>query len=132
LKSFVRGKGGAGERAREQKCPPSSRRFCGGSQRRLAGGQQRIHKNAKARGTITAQAWASGGGDLGRVGAFGEAMKHMPWYWNQPHRLHPGGSIYFGGTDAGLFIIAALQKSHVRAEPFFKLTRVACRTPGTW
>ena len=31
----------------------------------------------------------------------------------------PAGSIYFGGTDAGRFIITALQKSHVRAEPFF-------------
>ena len=35
----------------------------------------------------------------------------------------PAGSIYFGGTDPGLFIIAALQKSHVRAEPFFTLTQ---------
>src|SRR5947209_7062693 len=35
----------------------------------------------------------------------------------------PPGSIYFGGTDAGLFMIAALQKSHVQAEPFFTLTQ---------
>ena len=35
----------------------------------------------------------------------------------------PAGSIYFGGTDAGRFIITALQKSHARAEPFFTLSQ---------
>src|SRR5258706_16020171 len=35
----------------------------------------------------------------------------------------PAGSIYFGGTDAGRFIITALQKSQVRAEPFFTLSQ---------
>jgi hypothetical protein len=37
----------------------------------------------------------------------------------------PPGSIYFGGTDPGRFIIAALQKSQVRAEPFFTLSPTA-------
>ncbi|HEX7541746.1 MAG TPA: hypothetical protein VF352_06415 [Anaerolineales bacterium] len=37
----------------------------------------------------------------------------------------PAGSIYFGGTDAGRFIITALQKSQVQAEPFFTLTQGA-------
>jgi hypothetical protein len=37
----------------------------------------------------------------------------------------PAGSIYFGGTDPGRFIISALQKSHVRAEPFFTLSQGA-------
>lgn len=35
----------------------------------------------------------------------------------------PAGSIYFGGTDAGRFIITALQKSQVQADPFFTLTQ---------
>src|SRR6185295_12537692 len=35
----------------------------------------------------------------------------------------PAGSIYFGGTEPGLFIVAALQKSQVRGEPFFTLTQ---------
>src|SRR5450756_308481 len=33
--------------------------------------------------------------------------------------------IYFGGTDAGRFIITALQKSQVQAEPFFTLSQGA-------
>ena len=37
----------------------------------------------------------------------------------------PPGSIYFGGTDPGRFIITALQKSHVKGEPFFTLTQNA-------
>jgi hypothetical protein len=35
----------------------------------------------------------------------------------------PAGSIYLGGTDAGRFIITALQKSQVQADPFFTLTQ---------
>lgn len=37
----------------------------------------------------------------------------------------PPGSIYFGGTDSGRFIITALQKSHVDGDPFFTLTQNA-------
>jgi hypothetical protein len=37
----------------------------------------------------------------------------------------PPGSIYFGGTDPGRFIVTALQKSHVDGDPFFTLTQNA-------
>ena len=37
----------------------------------------------------------------------------------------PPGSIYFGGTDSGRFIITALQKSQVDGDPFFTLTQNA-------
>jgi len=37
----------------------------------------------------------------------------------------PDGSIYFGATDAGRFIVTALQKSHANGEPFFTLTQNA-------
>ncbi len=37
----------------------------------------------------------------------------------------PAGSIYFGGTDPGRFLITALQKSHTNADPFFTLTQNA-------
>ncbi|HTY88570.1 MAG TPA: hypothetical protein VMB80_13975, partial [Candidatus Acidoferrum sp.] len=42
----------------------------------------------------------------------------------------PSGAIYFGGTDRGRFIVTALQKSQVHADPFFTLTqeRLADRT----
>jgi beta-lactamase regulating signal transducer with metallopeptidase domain len=37
----------------------------------------------------------------------------------------PPGSVYFGGTDPGRFIITALQKSQLDGEPFFTLTQNA-------
>jgi hypothetical protein len=37
----------------------------------------------------------------------------------------PPGSIYFGGTDPGRFVITAMCKSHVNADPFFTLTQNA-------
>jgi len=43
----------------------------------------------------------------------------------------PTGSIYFGGTDPGRFLITAMQKSHVNADPFFTLTQNAL-TDGTY
>jgi hypothetical protein len=37
----------------------------------------------------------------------------------------PAGSIYFGGTDPGRFLVTGMQKSHVNADPFFTLTQNA-------
>ncbi|HWC59754.1 MAG TPA: sigma-70 family RNA polymerase sigma factor [Verrucomicrobiae bacterium] len=37
----------------------------------------------------------------------------------------PAGSIYFGGTDPGRFLVSALQKSQVNGDPFFTLTQNA-------
>jgi hypothetical protein len=37
----------------------------------------------------------------------------------------PAGSIYFGGTDPGRFLITAMSKSHVEGDPFFTLTQNA-------
>lgn len=37
----------------------------------------------------------------------------------------PAGSIYFGGTDPGRFLVTALQKSQVDGDPFFTLTQNA-------
>jgi hypothetical protein len=35
----------------------------------------------------------------------------------------PKGSIYFGGTDPGRFVISALSESHVEGRPFFTVTQ---------
>ncbi|HZR16229.1 MAG TPA: hypothetical protein VFE51_02785 [Verrucomicrobiae bacterium] len=37
----------------------------------------------------------------------------------------PPGSIYFGGTDSGRFLVTALSRSHVNGDPFFTLTQNA-------
>ena len=35
----------------------------------------------------------------------------------------PAGSIYFGGTDPGRFLVSSLQKSQVNGDPFFAITQ---------
>jgi hypothetical protein len=42
----------------------------------------------------------------------------------------PPGSIYFGGTDPGRFLVTALCKSQVNADPFFVLTQNALADGG--
>jgi len=42
----------------------------------------------------------------------------------------PPGSIYFGGTDPGRFLVTALCKSQVNADPFFALTQNALADGG--
>lgn len=37
----------------------------------------------------------------------------------------PPGSVYFGGTDAGRFVISAMSQSHTEGNPFFTLTQNA-------
>jgi hypothetical protein len=62
----------------------------------------------------------------GALRAFGEGdEKYSLMFGTNIISSIPAGSIYFGGTDAGRFIISALQKSHRRAEPFFTLTQGA-------
>jgi hypothetical protein len=38
-------------------------------------------------------------------------------------QLIPDGSIYFGGTDPGRFVVTALMKSHANGKPFFMLSQ---------
>lgn len=37
----------------------------------------------------------------------------------------PAGSIYFGGTDSGRFLVTALSRSHANGDPFFTITQNA-------
>src|SRR5262249_53304461 len=37
----------------------------------------------------------------------------------------PAGSIYFGGTDPGRLIVTAMQRSHVKGDPFFTIAQDA-------
>jgi len=71
-------------------------------------------------------AWHAVVDTLGALEAFGEGdEKYCLVFGTNIIASIPAGSIYFGGTDAGRFIIIALQKSHARAEPFFTLTQGA-------
>jgi len=51
--------------------------------------------------------------------------KYAAAYGNGIIETIPPGSIYFGGTDPGRFIVAAMEKSQVSADPFFTLTQNA-------
>src|ERR1017187_3658971 len=62
----------------------------------------------------------------GALDAFGEGdEKYSMAFGNDIVRSIPPGSIYFGGTDPGRFLITAMCKSQVNADPFFVLTQNA-------
>ena len=62
----------------------------------------------------------------GAFDAFGEGdEKYSAAFGRDIIESIPPGSIYFGGTDPGRFVITAMQKSHVNADPFFTLTQNA-------
>ena len=69
-----------------------------------------------------------GGGD-GNCGAFedfaGGEDKYCIAFGRDIIDSIPPGSIYFGGTDPGRFLVTALCKSQVNADPFFTLTQNA-------
>jgi hypothetical protein len=51
--------------------------------------------------------------------------KYSTAYANDIIASIPPGSIYFGGTDPGRFLITGMEKSQVNADPFFLLTQNA-------
>ncbi len=62
----------------------------------------------------------------GTFAAFGEGdEKYSAAYANDIIASIPPGSIYFGGTDPGRFLITGMEKSQVNADPFFLLTQNA-------
>jgi hypothetical protein len=62
----------------------------------------------------------------GALDAFGEGdEKYSMIFGTNIIASIPAGSIYFGGTDPGRFIVTAMCKSQVNADPFFVLTQNA-------
>jgi outer membrane murein-binding lipoprotein Lpp len=62
----------------------------------------------------------------GALDAFGEGdEKYSAAFGNDIIASIPAGSIYFGGTDPGRFLVTAMCKSQVNADPFFVLTQNA-------
>jgi hypothetical protein len=50
-------------------------------------------------------------------------LKFIRLFADEVFKTVPRGSIYFGGTDAGRFVITALSSSHEEGRPFFTLTQ---------
>ena len=62
----------------------------------------------------------------GALDAFGEGNeKYSAAFGTNIVASIPPGSIYFGGTDPGRFLVTAICKSQVNADPFFVLTQNA-------
>jgi hypothetical protein len=62
----------------------------------------------------------------GAMEAFADGdQKYSALYGNDIVGSIPPGSIYFGGTDPGRFIVTAMEKSQASADPFFGLTQNA-------
>ncbi len=62
----------------------------------------------------------------GALDAFGEGDEnYSALYANDIIESIPSGSVYFGGTDPGRFLITAMCKSQVDADPFYVLTQNA-------
>jgi len=56
---------------------------------------------------------------------FDGSEKYSKLYADEIINSIPQGSIYFGGTDPGRFLITGMQKSHVNGDPFFTVTQNA-------
>ena len=70
--------------------------------------------------------WESAKEIWGVFDAFNEGdEKYSAAFGNDIIASIPPGSIYFGGTDPGRFIVTALQKSQIGGDPFFTLTQNA-------
>jgi hypothetical protein len=62
--------------------------------------------------------------------AFGHGdEKYSAAFANDIIQSIPPGSIYFGGTDPGRFLVTAMEKSQVNGDPFFLLTQNALADP---
>jgi hypothetical protein len=71
-------------------------------------------------------AWQAVMETWGALDAFGEGdEEYSAAYANAIIESIPPGSIYFGGTDPGRFLITAMQKSQVNGDPFFTVTQNA-------
>jgi hypothetical protein len=71
-------------------------------------------------------AWQAVVETWGAFDAFGEGdAKYSAAYANDIIESIPPGSVYFGGTDPGRFLITAMQKSQVDGDPFFTVTQNA-------
>jgi hypothetical protein len=61
---------------------------------------------------------------FGAIEAFAAGNeKYSAAFGNDIIKSIPAGSIYFGGTDPGRFVVTALMKSHADGKPFFALSQ---------
>jgi hypothetical protein len=89
-------------------------------------GQYEHSDQTKIDERLRGTAWQAVLETWGALDAFGEGdEKYSMAFGTNIIASIPAGSIYFGGTDPGRFIVTAMCKSQVNADPFFVLTQNA-------
>jgi hypothetical protein len=81
-------------------------------------------EQSNAKGRLVPEVWYA----VQEVGGFCEFLafrdpKFIRLFAEDTFKVIPDGSVYFGGTDPGRFIITALSRSHAKGEPFFTITQ---------
>jgi hypothetical protein len=86
---------------------------------------------ASANGQLDGPRWAAVLEIWGAFHAFSQGeQKYSAAFGNGVIQSIPPGSIYFGGTDPGRFVVTAMEKSQVNGDPFFALTQNALADGG--
>ena len=86
----------------------------------------RYEHSGKTDERLRGTAWAAVMETYGAMGQFAIGdEKYAAAFGNYIIESIPPGSIYFGGTDPGRFLVTALSESHVNGKPFFTLTQNA-------
>src|SRR5208283_3926745 len=87
-------------------------------------GQYDYNDQTKIDERLRGTAWQAVLEIWGAFDAFGEGdEKYSAMFGNDIIASIPPGSIYFGGTDGGRFIVTALMESHAAGKPFFALSQ---------
>jgi hypothetical protein len=82
---------------------------------------KRVNSDSSLRGSW----WSATMDAYGVFEMFPPGDKYANAFGNDIINSIPDGSIYFGGTDPGRFVITALSESHAEGKPFFTLTQNA-------
>jgi hypothetical protein len=140
MKSFVAEKGAqanAAIRTNGQAMPPELNRFFkdagNGDWLAVSNDFESLKKHAPQYGypgkldeRLTGTIWQTAIEIWGALYAMANCdQKYSSLYDNEIINSIPPGSIYFGGTDPGRFLITAMEKSQIKADPFFLITQNA-------
>jgi hypothetical protein len=82
---------------------------------------KRVQNDSSVRGSW----WSATLDAYGVFVVFPPGDKYAIAFGNDIIQSIPAGSIYFGGTDPGRFVVTALAESHAEGKPFFVLTQNA-------
>jgi hypothetical protein len=86
---------------------------------------ERMSKSIQNDSSLRGSWWSATMDAYGVFELFPSGEKYATAFGNEIIQSIPDGSIYFGGTDPGRFVVTALTESHADGKPFFTLTQNA-------